>query len=238
MKLYPADRFYDDKGTQLPPGNWRGVAIHPTSEVDMVRIGANVLTVGSVVPFGPNADMVRNAPAEWDPGSGDQLLAGQRLVLALYESCDSLVPLGARAPTHRRKVIATASLGAAVGGANLALRLPFSGRKRARITFSRSTNAQDLSLVIIGANWGRLENGLLGVAGKGLLTQKTPETWWNGGGAAPTITVTAAAGELASAVVLVENESFDELVCYVFGPAGGGDAHVEAEADGEADGAL
>lgn len=236
MKIVTEPKFLTTGSKQLT-GRYRALAIHPSSEVDLVDIDGVRLGVGGIVPFplsGANVLSVRNAPNEIVAASGDHLDVGQKLVLQLYEDCDELVPPAPRHATFRSGIIAASALGAVVAAANLIVRLPFQGRAQAAIRFKRLTSPQDLSLVVLGVSYGTRSD-----AGTGANYVELPvETWWNGGGAAPTVTTGPLALQLQAAVVNLggmgdEAEALDELQCWVYGPAGLGRAECTAVAFGE-----
>jgi hypothetical protein len=236
MKLESFSKFLANGG-QLKAG-FRACAIHPSSEVDLVDVGSYRLGVGAVIPLSPTAPTelraVRRAPlAMFNPGDADDI--GQQLVLQLYEECDELVAPGPRMPLSRAGTVVAASLGAAVGAANLILRVPFQGRRMACVRFKRNTALADLSLVVVGASYGFKKDAL---GQSGLYVEKTTETWWDGGGVAPQVAAgVPLAGQLEVRQLYVGGfgdgaEAFDELQFYVFGAAGG-DAEVTVEAYGE-----
>jgi hypothetical protein len=157
------------------------------------------------------------------------------LVLQMYEADDPLVPPGARAPTLRRaQKIADADLANTRITADLALRLPFYGRRQGTIRFGRTTDAQDMSCVVVGINWGRRSSGVTVMQ----LSESAVETWMNGGtglcGTGDTLT-----GQYLHRVIHIggggdAQEAFDELAVFVWADIpGGGDVLVEAEAFGE-----
>lgn len=239
MLIYPVERFLSRITAPVPSG-YVAVGIHPSSEVDLVDVNGMILGVGAIVPLNKQqaakVTAVRRAPLQVE-ADGDHYDVGQRLVLQFYSDCDAQTPPGPRLPVSRAGFISAASLGAVVGAANLVFRLPMHGRRMACIRFLRNTAVADLSLVVVGASYGRRGDAL---GERGMFVEKTTETWWNGGGVAPQVAVGAnLAGQLEVRQVYVggfgdDAEGFDELLLYVFGAGGGGRAEVDATACGEA----
>jgi hypothetical protein len=240
MKLHVDDNFLT-VGETSPAGRFHALGIHPSSEVDLAIVNGRQLSIGAIVPASPGLTVsaVRNQPGALNVAGDGFEQCGQRLVLQLYEDSDALVPPGPRAPVLRRTQILAANLSAVVATANMAFRLPFHGRRQATLRFRRTTNAQDLSVVVVGVNWGYRRDGqfTVGTFGGAMLVENTTETWFNGG-AAPAVAVGDLAGTLEYRVVHIggggdSQESFDELGVFVFGAAGGGDVQIEGEAFGE-----
>jgi hypothetical protein len=240
VRLQPYNKFLTNAGAIMPvESELVAVGIHPSSEVDLVDVGGRILSVGSVMPLTDGGrehiNPVRRAPAQLEV-AGDQDDVGQLLVLQFYEPGDMLVAPGARAPVTRSKQIAAASVPTTAATAALAFRLPFHGRRQACIRFARSTNAADLSMIVVGLNWGdRRCTDVSSVVVQA--REQAAEAWWNGTGAAPVRIAGTGATQLQYREVYVggggdTQEAFDELAIYVFGGAGG-TALVEGEAFGE-----
>jgi hypothetical protein len=244
VKLHAYEAFQSGNGITLDVvAGCRGVAIHPSSEVDICRVGAFILGVGSIVPPASNATPLRkdigagefSAPHTDVPGAGTQTDVGGRLVLQYYEACDPLVPPAARTPGVYSRIVPAASILA--GSYIIGLRVPFAGRREASIHFMRSTNAADLTLLVRGVKYPLVEQVDTTVAlgsFTGLLTENAATTWWNGAGAAPT---SALGGFLAARTQYVgggadSQEDFDELQLLIKGAAGG-DAYLRVETFGE-----
>lgn len=240
MKLQQFDEFLTN-GQALIDGGYTAIAIHPSSEVDLVDVGGYRLGVGAIVPVSKSSpsklQAVRVAPDELT-GEGDPLLArdvGQKLVVQLYEPCDQLIPPGPRLPVFRQRSFPAAGLGGNTGDASLVLRVPMQGRSQMTLTFRRDTDVEDLTVVPVGILYGDRTQGIQ----QG--TRFVPDaavTWWDGGGAAPTVGVSATyAAELASRVVHYggggdSREAFDEIAIFAYGGVGG-DVYIAAEAFGE-----
>lgn len=220
MQLYRIDGFLASGGGQLPANvDVRGVAIHPSSEVDLVDINGFRLAPCGIVPCAPGATIksVRNGVGGFAP-------IGESLVLALYEKCDPLVPLGMRTPVFS-KIVGDATLlpGAAVTPALIAVRLPFHGRQHATITFQRSDTANDLSVQALGVRYGIVGDPTAVGGNAGAASQRTAsseEFWWNGAVAAPVDLL----GQTCARTVHVggdeSEECFDALFVLVRGAAG------------------
>lgn len=217
MKLFSADQFLTKRSAQLPQGEWRGVAIHPASEVDLVDIGGHRLGVGGVMPIAPGGGQslaaVRFALAESGLYSGAQdglNYPGERLVLALYEACDPLVPMGPRVPAVRYQTTTGIAIPPAVGAAVAFFRLPFQGRAAAAITMYREDITKDMTVVVVGVR--------AYAVGKYINVQATPETWWNGGASGPTDIYGGACGRTVYVGGQGDSaEVFDELLVCVYG---------------------
>jgi hypothetical protein len=244
MKVFAVDNFLVKGSAGLPSGAFRAIAIHPSSEVDLIKVNGRLLGPGTLLPMTPgetpSIESVRFAPTVYEGASDitDRSQAGQLAVVQLYEACDSLDPPGPRVPSLRYGKVLAANLGAVIGAANIIARVPFSGRRMARISFMRTANPVDLSLVIMGVVWGTKVDGGIGPGLEGHVVQQITQTWWNGAGAAPTITAGGVAGLGQARIIYVgggadAEEGFDELVLFVFGGAGAGDAVVFAESYGE-----
>lgn len=248
MRVIRYEQFLTPGQTEvtIPPG-YRAVAIHSTSQCDIADVNGFRLGVGSILPLTggqASARAVRCPPPEIDGDNGLAECSGH-LSLALYEACDELVPPGPRVATYGRAVIADAALAATLATAQPALRLPFQGRSQAAIRFKRTDGTVDLSMVVVGVMYGYREwftdAQLAGGTGEPEYYVSDPVTWWDGGGAAPTI---GAANPLNTehawrAVNLGGQgdaiDPFDELAIYIFGAAGVGNcvSLVSAEAFGE-----
>lgn len=224
MKLLPINNFLTIGQGQIPSG-FRGAAIHPSSEVDLVDIGSARLGVGGVVPLTGGSTVKAVRALASNPST-----VGESLVLALFESCDVMVPQGPRVPVSKSVVLDAQTMGAIGANATFALRLPFQGRQQAAISFRRSDATKDLSLFVLGAR-----AGFRGQAGPVLTSASDTETWWDGV-AAPTSPQGFAVARTIYVGGQGDNvEAFDELIVYVFGPAAAGaeTVTVVAEAWGE-----
>jgi hypothetical protein len=227
MKLHTINDFLFNGGGQLPANvDARAVAIHPSSVVDLVDVDGFRLGPGGIAPASPqmNVRAVRNS-------SGGFSKTGETLVLALYEPCDPLVPLGSRVPVFSRIVGQASALPDMVSTPVIAMRLPFHGRQHATFTFERSDTTVDLSIYVVG-----FRAGIAGDPTNGATQQRTAanvETWWNGGGAAPT----DVNGQTCSRTIHVggdeSEECFDWIIIYARGAAGSGTYTITAEAWGE-----
>jgi len=106
------------------------------------------------------------------------------------------------------------------------MRVPMQGRTRAVIGFSRD-ESQDMSIQILGRRAGTraqlIEFTTVVASSEGVVT-------WFTDGAPPA----GYAGNPAAKQVNVENETYDELLIYAWGDAGGtGGVYFMAEAFGE-----
>jgi hypothetical protein len=246
MKLFTASDFLAartgafPKAIPLPDGNWKAVAIHPSSEVDLVDIGAIArLGVGGLVPISgsnqpgvmpvrrPCADQNDGITSNGSPRDGNTRAPGGKLVLQLYEACDALENPGPRNPIARAVVFNDGLLTATADGAPLCFRLPFQGRQMVRFSCFRGDSTRDLNLVVVGVNYGLWEHPQLMTSD--FVTVATTQTWWNGGGAAPTVTPLATSFGAGTAARTFyyggqgDNvEAFDELAVFAFGAFGGG----------------
>lgn len=225
MKIASFDKFLLKQTAQLPNGEWRAVGIHASSEVDLVTVGGSVLSIGSLLPAKGSAPIsaVRRSAGSFAP-------VGERLVLQLYEPCDELVPPAVRAPVcMKAEIDATGGgLPALAASPAIAIRLPFQGRQHATISFMRSDSALDMQCVVIGRRRPFYDN-----TGGDLLTQATPETWWNGGAAAPTDAFGNVCARTFHIGGVDNEECFDDLLICVRGAAGVDIVTVLAEAYGE-----
>jgi hypothetical protein len=235
MKLLTVDRFLTI-GAGTLPGGFRAVAIHPSSEVDLVDLGGGVqLTVGSVVPVPGQAQAIApvryflsNGVGQHAPLDGDNTTVGEKLVLALYEGCDPLVPLGPRVPVFRSWRVKLADLPALAADAKMVFRVPMHGRSRCVISISRS-DPLDLGLIVLGRRAGTRESRKNPpLTGFEVVAAAAVETWFDGGGAPP-----SAVGVTLDRQYNVENERFDELNVYVYGALGTDDNPISAEGFGE-----
>lgn len=252
MKLYYPDRILDRGSEQLPAG-FVGVAIHPSSDVDVVDVDGARLAPRSVVPIDPTTRATVKAVRRridvnafpGAPGVGDSLeitpdYTPQKLVLQLYEKCDQLIPPGPRTPYYRDILIPSADLSAVALTANLALVIPFWGRSTLQLSVKRTDTTQDLSFFIVGRKHGNRDSAspkpifsALASFGDedGVLDESGVFTW-----GMPTFTLdptlprwrTVYFGGLGDA-----GECFDYLLVFCYGAAGGGDALLVAEAYGE-----
>jgi hypothetical protein len=242
MKLHTIDNFLTDRSQAAPKGNWRGVAIHPSSEVDLVDVGGYRLTVGGVVPWptgGADIQPVRHSPGGYaNPNietaqhlSLDGLhVVGEKLVLAFYEECDALVPLGSRAPVFRTLITGDGNVPELLEDAQCMMRIPMQGRSRAVISFARD-EALDLTVIVVGRRIPVREAGYENGSYGSTLVAAASETWFDGGASPPELPD----GNYAMRQINIENECYDELDVYVHGEAGGsGSTTLSAEAFGEA----
>lgn len=231
MKLHTFDDFLTHGTAPAPKGDWRGVAIHPSSEVDLVDVGGYRLTVGSVVPWNAELAAVRRALGAFtylDSAIHKSLdglnVVGEKLVLAFFEQCDSLVPLGARAPTFRNLVTSDDNIPVALADSQLMLRVPMQGRSRAVVSFTRDEDLE-LTVTIVGRRMSPRSHGLE----VSTFHAHDAETWRDGG-VPPTLTD----GNFAWKQLNIENERYDELLVYAYGAAGGtGSTSFSAESFGE-----
>lgn len=238
MLVHPLEKFLTLGGASAPSSGFVAVGIHPSSEVDLVDVNGQILGVGALVALNKSQTAalkaVRRAPGQLS-SAGDDADVGQKLVLQYFEACDPLVAPGHRDPTSRAAVVKAADLGVVAGGANCAIRLPFQGRRMARISFKRIASSADVSLVVVGASYGDRRVDLYSP----MYVEKTAETWWNGGGSAPVLATGPLAAVVEARQVYVGGfgdaaEHFDELQIYVYGAAdAGNDVHVAATAYGE-----
>jgi hypothetical protein len=237
VQLHRVNKFLTNGRGSIPTGPFVAVGIHPSSEVDLVDVAGHRLGVGAIVPCegGIEVKAVRNAPQLAGAAFTSEDFAGQRLVLQLYEKCDQLIPPGPRLPVFREGFKAAADIGVDAANAGTPIvRLPFHGRTMATITFRRTTDAADLTLLVVGFNHGEVG----GNTGMIRITEQTTTTWWNGA-VPPAVTVHGGASldTLQARTVYVGGlsdaaEGFDELMLFVYGAAGG-DARLFAEAYGE-----
>jgi hypothetical protein len=203
MKKFQADSFLTKGSVPLPGGKWRGVAIHPSSEVDMAVVDGMMLTVGGVVPLAPNTTVRAEAVRYGLPTYGiidaarhraadGRHVVGERLVLALYEDCDALVPLGARASSFCAWRVSEDELGTensaeylpfAEASAQLIFRVPMQGRTRCALAFSRDETL-DMTIHVYGRRAGSRQHrtaspdtnfGMLAASSEGVVT------WFDGG---------------------------------------------------------
>lgn len=152
MKILNFPAFGTTPGGVSLPGGYRAFGIHSGSEVDVCRVGSNLLGVGQLVPAAGNATPVRGfRTGNLDTGTGGAEeggppeAIGQNLILVGYEHGDELVGPGCRAPAMVDGFIAGDALGVDAGHANLLLRLPFSGRKEAAFYVRVDSDTTDLN---------------------------------------------------------------------------------------------
>jgi hypothetical protein len=109
--------------------NYVAVGIAPWSDVDLVLVGPNLLGPCALAPFADSVSAVRG----FRVGDGG-INAGEAstLALILYERCDLLAPPGPRASSFRTNIVTLDN-----SGEQLALRLPYSGRKQAHVRVMR-----------------------------------------------------------------------------------------------------
>jgi hypothetical protein len=245
MKLFAADNFLTKGSAQLPSGDFRGIAIDSSSEVDVVEIGGRVLGVNQVVPFQGDVRSVRYPGDALNTGQatygavvgGDAGPTGEVLTLKLYEACDALVPPGPRAPVFRRAKFADTQMTATVTNAKLAFRLPFHGRRMACLSMWRSDSTRDFNLLVVGARYGRK-----GSVQFSDYVESGPFAWWNGA-ALPASSMDSTNLQNQSRVFYVGGEGdnvegFDELFVYAYGASAAGSNYcvVTGEAFGERNG--
>jgi hypothetical protein len=230
MQLHSINNFLKAGTGALPNGKWKAVAIHPSSEVDLLVVNGYTLSIGAIVPLtsgGSGAQLlaVRSSSTTTSlPAGGPTPLPpyGDKLVVQLYEECDALIPPGPRVPTLHHATMSDTILPVSPADPELALVVPMQGRSRCTLSFARSDSTVDLEVFILGIR--------LGAPGSGLaLPTETSETWWNGGGAAPT----DAFGNVEARTINVENECFDLIAISFRGAAGAGSSYVIVEVFGE-----
>jgi len=237
MKLHQDDAFLTKGSSTLPPGNWRAAAIHPSSDVDLCIIGGYTLGVGSIVPLegsgGHNVLAVRGFSNELLQVLATNVTPNLRIVLALYEECDPLVPLGVRSTYVDSITFPSGSIPTAVGfiTSGCAFRVPFTGRRHFTCWARRDTTAADLNLVFRCKRYlSRLQ--ISKDADQFAHYDEFQDSWWHGP-AAP-LSMVDAATVLSRTFHLgaSSEESWDEIEVFVWGAAGG-NAQLGVQASGE-----
>lgn len=220
MKLVTIDQFLTKGSGQIASAGEDFVAagIHCSSEVESCTIGGFKLGVKSLVPITPGSAQQALADRISANQSGQmtgfnacldgQQYPGEKLVLALYESCDGLQPPGPRAPYLTRA--AATALPTTAAGAQPVCRLPMSGRTRAALWWAAQNNTCTIVVSGYRANFG-VAKGYFHVVNTTLYT--TPDQ-------------TGVAGFEAGVTdrhraVYIDNESFDDLLVWAFDSAGG-----------------
>lgn len=152
MKFHTITDLGFNGGASLPDGNFVAVGIAPSSALDTCMIGPHMLGPQAIVPFNTQVTAIRGYPIETNIGDEyDSTLLRPRsidqLVLVLYERGDVLVPPGPRAPFFESSTLVSgggssrSTFGTTVATAGCAFRVPFFGRKQAKIAIRRFDSA-------------------------------------------------------------------------------------------------
>lgn len=192
MILLQKDKFLRDgtagkdltpRAVEIDANRFTGIAIHPSSEVDLVLVDDHwILSPRSIVPLDLakthsltpirlplTEDILTGSgnllgPVLDSPNASGHALVGERLVVQLYEKCDPLVPPTAgRTPRYKDALLAAASIPTTAATARLVLRVPMQGRRGCCIGMARVSDPVsnvDLSMIIAATKAGRRSYGL------------------------------------------------------------------------------
>jgi hypothetical protein len=132
-------------GATIPAASWRGFAIGPGSEVHQCVVNGSPLGVGGVLPMNVNGSVVLTAvvgrPTDEDFGGLLEIVA--------FECGDAVAPIGLRAPrveSDQRDMNGTAAYARI-------LRVPYAGRRAAKIHFFNATVGTAFDYVIKGVSY-------------------------------------------------------------------------------------
>jgi hypothetical protein len=242
MKVHHFSAFNLKGGASLPAG-YKAVGIHPSSEVDLVQVDNDKLTVMGLVPTNPANTVKLTALRSYrdtglDVAEKDQV--GGYLAVVCYEECDDLENPGPRRPFTFGVRLDLAAFGATtINAATLVQRVPFMGRQQLALYLKRSTTGADLNVVVRGVRYFDRDQLVKIInAGDGPTVPYVDElqdSWWGGAAAAP---VSAIDGTTVLGRTIYIGgggdlqECYDEFEIWAYGAAGGF-AYIAGEALGD-----
>jgi len=238
MYVHTIDQFITAGTGNIPEGNWVAAAIHASSEVDVCIIDGKVIGAGrGIVPIaggGKPVVAVRSVNAGGTALSSLTLLQapsdnvtapGEKLALILWEACDDIEAPVARAPLLRQVTVKPVPQTQAT--AQLAMRIPFSGRSLCVLGFTASN--QDAQVVVTGIRYP-MPPKVGGSSGGFQFVESAIQTVPSG----TTLATGPNATTVGASKVIYFTEAFDELCVFVWCPGGAnGSVLVEAEISGE-----
>lgn len=216
-ELHIIDKFTERGGSTLPTNGFVAVGIAPSSEIDICKVGTNVLGPMQLVPFSTGVEAIRGERLNM-LNDGATLASsaplGATLALWLFKQGEPLVVPGPRAPRLYTSNMFTMAVAAPSTGTLPNLRVPFSGRKQAAVSaFAFDAAAPAVSLLIRGLNYGARFD--FPVTGIGPFRDDAPVVAFAGSAGGITgggvIRYVGGGGDL--------QEAFDELEIYLYGSA-------------------
>ncbi len=138
-------------GATIPAGQWTGFAIGPGSEVASCKILGVSLGVGAVLPMRTEGSVQISATGGRPSlaQTASRFAIGKLLEIVAFEPCDSVAPIGIRAPrvvSNRRDMNGTAAY-------TDILQVPYEGRRAARIHLLNTDVGTAFDWIVVGRSY-------------------------------------------------------------------------------------
>jgi len=227
MKFYTFPNFNEIGSAQVPFGDFVACGIASSSDVDVLRVGGQMLGTRSLVQLrgGDTLEAVRGFRTGELQAVDAKTIRGA-LVLMCFERCDVPFCPGPRAPAIESAIV--------IGGtddynvARLVLRLPFAGRAQAVFILNHEGSSA-MTATVRGVRYAsRAQIQKIAIEADPVYSQTVEALTFPAGLDGKPVGAQFYVGGMGD-----NQESFDELELWIQAADDSGDVFIEGEASGE-----